>query len=115
MHGRHFDGKSKYKNKSCQCLQNHWHDSIREAHYCNGLEVLKKEGEIKDYQGQVTYRLMVNDQKVCAIIVDFLVTNKYGAQEVHEVKSYITCTPVWNVKRKLFESLYPNIAYIVIK
>ena len=112
---KHYKKPLKYRNKSCICRQNHQHDSIKEAHYCDQLELLKKAGEIIDYEKQVTFHMKVNDKKVCAIRVDFLVESKHGGQEVHEVKSSATMTSTWNVKRKLFEALYPHIEYIVVK
>lgn len=105
----------KYRNKSCECLQKHWHDSIKESRYCDQLELLRKAKEIHSYEIQKTFELKVNGQKVCGIRPDFLVFTNSGALEVHEVKSYITMTSTWNVKRKLFEALYPEITYIVIK
>jgi exonuclease III len=108
--------KLKYGNKSSKCVAGHWHDSMKEARYCDTLYMLKKGGEIKDYKTQVHYDLKVKKQKICGMRVDFLVTTNSGAKEVHEVKSYPTMTPSWNIKRKLFEALYsPKIEYIVIK
>ena len=110
-----FNKRLKYGNKSQVCRQGHKHDSIKESQYCDQLELLRKSGEIKEYQTQVRFDLCVNGQKVCGIIPDFVVTENDGAQKVHEVKSYITMTDAWNIKRKLFESLFPLIEYIVIK
>ena len=76
---------------------------------------MKQAGEIKSYESQVRFDLRVNDQKICAIVVDFLVTDSYGGLFVNEVKSQITMTAAWNIKRKLFEALYPEIPYEVIK
>ena len=112
---KYFTKQLKYKNKSCICRQNHKHDSIKEAHYCDQLEILRKAGEIKSYEIQKTFELKVKGQKICGIRPDFLVVNNYGMKEVHEVKSYITMTPTWNIKRKLFEALYPKITYIVVR
>jgi len=112
---RHFKKYKKYRNKTCHCRQGHLHDSIKEANYCNELELMKKAGEIEEYKSQVKFDLRVNDQKVCAMIVDFLVTTAAGDKEVHEVKSKITMTSTWNVKRKLFEALHEDINYVVIR
>jgi len=106
----------KSNNTSCCCLNNHWHDSIGEADYCNQLSLLVKAKEIKEYKSQETFPLKVNGKTVCSHRVDFLVTNNYGEQEVHEYKGgRITETAVWNIKRKLFEVLYPEIEYIVVR
>lgn len=105
----------KYNNKSSRCISEHWHQSIKEAQYCNQLYMLKKNGDIKDYEREIDFELRVHGIKICIIRVDFVVWDKSGEKVVHEVKSYPTMTPVWNLKRKLFEALYPTIPYIVIK
>jgi len=46
--------------------------------------------------------------------VDFVVEYSDTTKEVHEVKSNITMTPEWNIKRKLFEDNYPETKYVVI-
>lgn len=115
-YSRYLEKPLKYRNKrSCNCIARHWHDSIKEANYCTMLYMLKKNGDIKDYETQVTFDFKVAGHKICSHRVDFLITDKAGAQEVHEVKANITMTPLWNIKRKLFESLYENIPYIVVK
>jgi len=91
------------------------HDSIKEAHWCDQLELLKKAGEIKDYETQVHFDLKIKKIKIAGMRVDFLVTDKDGNKRIEEVKSWITMTPEWNIKRKLFEVLYPDIEYVVIK
>jgi len=112
---KYFTKKMKYRNKSCVCRQGHMHDSIKEANYCDNLEILKKTGEIKDYEIQKTFELKVNGHKICGIRPDFVVTTNSGAKEIHEVKSYITMTPEWNIKRKLWEAIYTDMEYIVIR
>ena len=107
--------RTKYNNKTCVCRQQHQHDSIKESNYCNQLEVLRKAKEIDSYEIQRTFELRVNNQKICSIRVDFFVYDNFGNQQVHEVKSYPTMTSTWNIKRKLFEALYPDMQYIVIK
>ena len=103
----------KYNNQTCICRQNHRHDSIAEGRYCDQLELLKKAGDIKDSELQVTFDLKVNGYKICGHRVDFLVTTNYGEKEVHEWKGF--STQIWNLKRKLFEAIYPDIKYITIR
>ncbi|MFA5659607.1 MAG: DUF1064 domain-containing protein [Oscillospiraceae bacterium] len=110
---RNFRSNKKYGNKSCSCNQGHLHDSHGEAGYCNELALMQKAGEIKGYEIQRTFDLNVNGKKVCGHRVDFLVTNKEGKEEVHEFKGFATAE--WNIKRKLFEAIYPEIEYIVIR
>ena len=90
-------------------------DSKKEAAYCNDLELMKKAGEIKDYKRQVRFDLRgLNGGRIGYMRVDFLVEMPNGDKEVHEVKSYITMTDSWKIKRNLFEDNYPDIKYVVI-
>lgn len=107
-----FVKRKKYNNSSCSCLQGHLHDSRGEAGYCNDLEILRKTKNIKSYEIQRSYDLTVNGKTICKHIVDFVITNNEGREEVHEFKGFATA--VWNLKRKLFEAVYPDIKYIVI-
>ncbi len=90
------------------------YDSQKEADYAAQLNLLKRAKEIQEWQPKPKYRLVVNDLQICTIIPDFLVINKDGEEEVHEVKSTATMTDMWRMKRKLFEALYPEITYRVI-
>ncbi len=105
--------KNKYGNESCRCSSGHGHDSRLEAGYCDDLKALKAAGEIKDYEIQRNYRLIVNNKIVCSHRVDFVVYPNKGPMEVHETKGF--ATDVWDLKRKLFEALYPEIPYIVVR
>jgi hypothetical protein len=71
-------------------------------------------GKIKSYEIQKDYDLVVNGQKICGIRPDFVVLTNLDETEIHEVKSYVTMTPAWNIKRKLWEAIYPDFEYIVI-
>jgi hypothetical protein len=102
----------KYKNVTC-FVDGIRFDSRREADYYGQLKIEKKAGLIKEFERQVLFGLKVNGDNICAHRVDFLVTLKDGSLEVREVKGFETNE--WNIKRKLFESLYPNIPYKVIK
>ena len=105
-------GYKKYSNRSQVCHQNHKHDSVAEASYCDTLALLLKAKEIKSYRTQVTYDLTVNGKRVTGHRIDFEVEKNDGSIEVHEYKGF--ATPVWLLKRKLFIALYPNIPYITI-
>lgn len=88
--------------------------SKKEGSWASYLDKLKESGEITDWQPQVKFDLVVNGKKVCGIIPDFLVTYADGTQEIQEVKAPITQTPVWVVKWKLMQILYPDYSYRVI-
>ena len=75
--------------------------------------MLKAAGVIKDYEIQKTYPLIVNGKTVCSHRVDFIVYPINGTMEVHEAKGF--ATDVWDLKRKLFEAVYPEIPYVVVR
>lgn len=102
----------KYNNSTCTVDGITFH-SRREADYYGQLKLEKKGKLIKDFERQVKYNLEVNGNKICGHIVDFLVTLPCGKKEVREVKGF--ATDVWDLKRKLFEALFPEIEYKVIR
>ncbi len=93
-------------------------DSKAEAAYYNQLKILKKAGEIKDFEMQVKFTLVdrfkhptrkrKNGQSavVGAIdyIPDFVVEENDGTKHVVDVKGHRT--PVFNLKAKLFVKRY---------
>jgi hypothetical protein len=110
---RAMETKTKYHSKTTYCWSKHKHDSMKEAEYCNMLLALQRAGDIRSYEIQKEYALVVNSQHICKHRVDFVVTTKHGAPEIHEVKGFATAE--WNIKRKLFEALYPDLEYIIIR
>lgn len=102
----------KYGNVSCES-DGHRFDSRREKDYYGQLKIEKRAGLILGFERQVQFDLVVNDKKICAHRVDFYVSLPGGQKEVREVKGYETSE--WNIKRKLFEALYPGINYKVIR
>ena len=91
------------------------YDSKKEGNYANDLALLKRAGEIKDWEPKPRYNLYgKNGSKICTIIPDFLVTMNDDSVEIHEVKSPVTMTPVWRIKRDLFVDNYPELTYRVI-
>lgn len=105
--------ESKYKNNRSSYCGLHYHDSMGEAGYCKQLQMLEKLCEIKKFETQKTFEFVVNGKKICSHRVDFLVTTNDYKLEVREYKGFETDT--WRIKKKLFEALYPEIEYIVVK
>lgn len=103
----------KYGARSCRCNQDHRHDSIGEARYCDNLSMIKERGFIKDFRTQARYILTVNGKKICEHRVDFEVDYFNKPMEVHEFKGF--ATREWAMKKKLFEALYPAIPYKVVR
>lgn len=102
----------KYGNKTC-FVDGIRFDSRREADYYGQLKLEKKGKLILDFERQVQIDLVVNGKKICAHRVDFYVTLPGGLKEVREVKGYATAE--WEIKRKLFEAIFPEIPYKVIR
>jgi hypothetical protein len=89
-------------------------DSKFEAGKAQELELLKKAGEIADYQTQVKIPLEVNGYIVCDYTIDFIIEHKDGMIEYLETKGF--ATDVWKLKWKLFEAIYsdsPNVKLTV--
>lgn len=97
--------RRKYGNETKQ-YNGITYDSKAEARYARDLDLLKKAGEIKEWEGQHRLSLDVNGYHICNYIVDFKVTNKDGEIELHEVKGFRTA--VFNLKWKLTEALYSD-------
>lgn len=108
-----FRKANKYQANRSACLSGHQHASALEARYCTTLELLRRAGEIKSFETQKRFDLVVNGEKICSHYVDFWVEGLDGEWQAHETKGMATA--VWDIKRKLFEALNPSIQYIVIK
>lgn len=86
--------------------------SIKEANRFIELQYLEKANEISELKRQIRFDLKVNENKVCAIIVDHTYLNKDKVQVIEDVKGY--ATDVWKLKWKLIKALYPNYIYEVV-
>jgi len=89
--------------------------SKKEARKWQELEMLKKNGDIKDFGKQLKLSLDVNGVHIANYYLDFWIENHDGSLEYIEIKSPITMTPTWKLKWKLAKVLYPdpNIKWIV--
>ena len=103
----------KYNNKKKYCNAGHLHHSSGEARHCDDLQLLVKASEIKGFEIQKRFDFVVNGKKICSHYVDFLITTKEGLAVVQEYKGFETGE--WKIKKRLFEALYPQIPYKVIK
>lgn len=93
-------------------------DSQAEANYYRQLKLLKMAGEVTAFEIQPTYILQEGykrgKRKVQPITykADFLVTYKDGRQEVVDVKGMRT--PVYALKKKIFEYKYPELEIVEV-
>jgi len=88
-------------------------DSKAEATYYLELKLLKKAKKILDFELQPRFELLppftkngVKYRKT-EYVGDFLVTHLDGSREVVDVKG--KKTPVYEIKRKMFEYRYPEL------
>ena len=86
--------------------------SKTEAVYAQRLDLMKKAGEIRDWDRQVKIPLVVDGKHVCNMLADFRVWTKDGRVEYHETKGFASA--VWKLKAKLLAALYPDLVYKVI-
>ena len=108
---------NKYRNKKIT-LDGIKFASKAEAAYYNQLKILKKAGEIKDFEMQVKFTLMdrfyhptktrkSGEPSVVGAITytpDFIVEENDGSKHVIDVKGHRT--PIFNLKAKLFMRQY---------
>lgn len=96
---------SKYGNSEKEYNGRIYH-SQKEAGYARDLDLMLKGKEIKSWKPQHKLSLDVNGYHICNYIADFLVVDKYGEEQIHEVKGFET--DVFRMKWKLVEALYSN-------
>lgn len=91
-------------------------DSKKEATYYQELLWRQKYGEVVHIELQPVYELqpsfMRGKKKIRPItyVADFKVTYKDGTEEIIDVKSPATMTPVYKIKKKMFEYRYPHLS-----
>ena len=89
-------------------------DSKREANRYSELKMMEKAGIINSLKLQPEFKCMVNGKKVCTYKADFeyLMVDDIGPQGqigyyiVEDVKGFKT--PVYRLKKKLVEALFPG-------
>lgn len=106
--------RSKYGNTPT-VYKGEMYDSKREVAYARDLDLLlhEKNGKLKEWYRQVAVDLVVNERKVCTIVVDFLEIYHDGHERYVEIKGVETKD--WKLKWKLFDALYPDRDKIVLK
>lgn len=88
------------------------HDSGEEAQYCNKLRILRKVGEIADYETQKIFYLKDSKGNSCGYHkVDFVVRYKDGREVLQEYKGFRTRE--WELKVALLSWNYPEVVYEV--
>lgn len=93
-------------------------DSKKESIRYSQLILLEKEGKVKNIQRQVRFVLQegfINNQnekiKPIYYIADFCY-ERNGIKIVEDVKSPATKTPVYKIKKKMFQYKYPEYKFV---
>lgn len=85
------------------------------------LKARETAGEISDLELQPKFPIMINGEKVCTYIADYRYfdrsrkgsKNQAGCRVVEDVKGIET--PVFKLKKKLVEALYPGIIIDIVR
>jgi len=107
MYYQRFNNKLKYGNIRTEYRGGSFM-SKKEARKAQELDLLKENGDIKDWKKQFKLSLDVNGQHVTNYFLDFMIEENDGTFTYLEIKSPITCTDVWKLKWKLAQILYPD-------
>jgi len=103
---------TKYRNQKCEAFGLKF-DSLKEMHRHQMLRLRQSAGGISDLKTQVRFPLIVNGQKVCTYVADFTYVEN-GVQILEDVKGgKATQTPLFRVKIKLFQALYPQYKVVI--
>ena len=78
--------------------------SRAEARRAAELDILRRAGQIGPVEYHPRYAIAVSGVKVCDYVADFAYLTREGVQVVEDVKGFKT--PVYRLKKKLFEALY---------
>ncbi len=90
-----------------QSFDGKMYDSQKEARKAWELTQLVKTGAIKSFQSHIKEELFgQNGTRICNYFCDFLVIHNDDTREYIEIKSKITATPTWQIKRKLLIDKY---------
>lgn len=99
--------------KLARTFEGRVYHSVAEAQFAAALALRQKCGDIEMWWPQHRVPLVVNGVTICTMVVDFLVVNRDGKQELIEVKGCETAD--YKIKAKLLHALYPAMRYTVVK
>jgi hypothetical protein len=78
--------------------------SRKEAKKYKELSLMVKAGMLVRVDRQVRYPLIVNGDKICVYIADFITYDFEGNRKVIDIKGFLT--PVYKIKKKLMKAIY---------
>lgn len=76
-------------------------DSMAEAYRYSELKWLRDDGQIAGLKVHVTYPIEINGEVVCRYIADFVYIDEMGELVIEDVKSPVSRTDVYRLKKKL--------------
>jgi len=94
-------------------FQGRVYHSKAECVYAQELELQRMAKAIIGWDSQIRFPIIVNEQKICTVVVDFQVYHLDGSRECIEVKGWES--EVYRIKAKLFRATYPKVKYTVVK
>jgi hypothetical protein len=97
----------KYGAKKTRCAADHLHDSKLEAGRCDQLSAMEGDGTITHLVQQPEFKCQIDGKLVCTYRADhgYRMADS-GLQIVEDTKG--KTTPVFNLKKKLVEAIYPG-------
>ena len=98
---------TKYGAQRTECGSGHSHPSKAEAKRCGQLTMLVRCKLISELEQQPKFPCIIGGVKVCTYIADFSYRDGTGVLIIEDVKGQPT--PVYRLKKKLVEALYPNV------
>ncbi len=103
--------RRKYRNRKVYSEEHGVFDSIKEYHDFLGLLIRKNAGLIEGLIRQVPFPLVVENNKIGKLTIDFVYyDNELKNIVAHETKGYKTRDYI--LRAKLFKALYPEIIFI---
>lgn len=93
----------KYRNKKTT-INGLEFDSAKEAKRYSDLCLWQHSGQIQKLEHQRSFEIVINGQLVCTYVSDFCY-EKDGELIVEDVKSTVTKTPVYVLKKKLMKAV----------
>lgn len=99
-------GRQKYNNKKIK-LDGITFDSLREGRRYEELKMMEKAGEIEDLVCHPRFLIVLNNKKICSVVLDFsyfLISQQRTVYE--DIKSEATALPMSKLKKKLVEAAH---------
>lgn len=97
--------RSKWRNEPTS-EDGHVFDSQAERNRYRDLKALQMAGEISKLVVHPRYRLFVNGSEVGSYYADFRYVDAAGRQRVEDVKSPVSRTPVYRLKRRIVRAQF---------